>query len=199
MAVIIRTSALVTGSLLPGGGLTSLWWAPGTVGGSTADATDCLARFRTVFETFKADMTSLISINYDPLVIALEATTGVLTGTFNATDPTTTVGTAVGDPLPAQTQGLIRFGTATVVNGRRLRGRLFIPGPTEAANTTTGVPSSGYTTDLTAGGATLFTPGATTSAAVIWHRPTNGAGGASSLINSASASPNWSVLRSRRA
>lgn len=199
MAVILRTTGLVTGTGLPGGGLTTMYWSPGTVGGSTADATDCLARFRTVWETFKADISSSISVNWDALVLAIEATTGVLTGTFNATDPATTVGTNAGEPLPYQTQGLIRWGTATVINGRRLRGRTFVPGPTETLNTTGGVPSSGYTTDLTAGAATIFTPGATASAAVIWHRPGPGGAGASSLITSATTSPNWSVLRSRRA
>lgn len=198
MSVILRTSALVTGTGLPGGGLTQLYWTPGTVGGSTADATDCLARFRTVWETFKARIHTSISINYDPLVLALEATTGVLTGTFNATDPATTIGTDTGDPLPYQTQGLLKWTTASVINGRRVRGRLFIPGPTEGSNTSAGVPMTTYTNDVVSGGGTLFNPGATTSFAVVWHRPSGAGAGAAPAITAATASPTWSVLRSRR-
>jgi len=198
VAVILRTAAVVRGTGLPGNGFTSLWWNPGTVGGSTADATDCLARFRTCWLGFAADISTTITIDFDPICIAVEATTGTLTGAFVGTDPTSVVGTAAGDVCPYQTQGLLRLSTSTVIAGRRLRGRLFIPGVPEAQNAAAGVPSSGYVTDVTAGGGTLLAAGATASAAVIWHRPQGGAGGAAGLITGASCAPTWSVLRSRR-
>lgn len=199
MAVILRTAALVTGTAYPDPGYTSLWWAPGTVGGSTADATDCLARFRTVWETFKSRLSTSVSIDYDPICIAVDAATGTLTGAFAGTDPLTTTGTFAGDPLPRQTQGLLRLSTSTVVNGRRLRGRLFVPGVCEADNTASAVPIAAFITDVTAGGATLFVAGATASSPVIWHRPTGGSGGLSAAITGVSCAPTWSVLRSRRA
>lgn len=198
MAVILRTSALVTGSGLLGGGLTQLYWAPGSVGGSTADATDCLARFRGIWASLAPHISSTISFVFDQTVLALEATTGVLTGSFTAAPALTVVGGLGSEPLPRQTQGLIRWGTATVINGRRVRGRLFTPGMGEADNDGTGSPVAALVTALTTAGATIFVAGATSSEACVWHRPVGGAGGASPDITSAAGSPTWAVLRSRR-
>ena len=198
MAVIIRTAALLTGTAIPSGGFTSLWWSPGTVGGSTADATDCLARFRTFWDGVKSHMSTGISVDFDPICIAVEATTGVLTGAFAGTDPTTVVGTNAGEILPYQTQGLVRLATSSVISGRRVRGRLFIPTPGEADNTAAGAPNATYVTDVTTAAATLLAAGATASDAVIWHRPTGGTGGGSADITGVSCATTWSVLRSRR-
>lgn len=198
MAVILRTAALLSGTSAPSSGFTSLWWRPGTAGGSTADATDCLARFRTFWDTVKSAIHSGLTVDFDPICIAVEATTGVLTGAFAGTDPLSVTGTAVGTALPLQTQGLLRLQTSTVVGGRRLRGRLFIPAPEEGDNDTAGVPDSGYVTALNTAGATLLAAGATASDPVIWHRPTGGAGGTDAPITAVSASSAWSVLRSRR-
>ena len=198
MAVILRTAALLTGAASPDPGFTSLWWIPGTVGGSTADATDCLARFRASWDAFKANIHQDYTIDFDPICIAVESTTGVLTGAFAGTDPASVVGTGTGDPLPRQTQGLVRLTTSTVIGGRRLRGRLFIPGPLESANTTGGLPSSGYPSALTTSFGSLLTAGATASSPVIWHRPTGGTGGNNALITGIGGATTWSVLRSRR-
>jgi hypothetical protein len=198
MAVILRSAALITGTSMPTTGFTSLWWLPGTTGGSTADATDALARFRAVWDGLKSHMDDGLTIDFDPICIAVEATTGVLTGAFAGTDPSSVTGTAAGDPLPSQTQGLVRLATSTVISGRRLRGRLFIPGPVEADNTSAGVPSSTYTTDVTTAAATLFDAGATASEPVIWHRPTGGSGGNHGLVTGVTTVATWSVLRSRR-
>lgn len=198
MAVIIRTAALISGSAYPVPGLTQLWWSPGTSGGSTADATDCLARFRAAWNTFAPHLTNQVSVDFDPICIAVEATTGVLTGAFAGTDPSTVTGAASGDVCPRQTQGLLRLGTSTVINGRRVRGRLFLPGVLEADNNVNGVPFSTYTSDATAAFASILSPGSTASAPAIWHRPVAGAGGGSPLVTSVSTSPSWAVLRSRR-
>lgn len=198
MAVIMRSAALLTGTSFLEPGLTSLWWAPGTVGGSVADATDILARFRAIWEAAKASISTGVTIDYDPICLAVEATTGVLVGAFAGTDPSSTVCTATGDGLPRQTQGLLRWSTSSVVDGRRLRGRMFIPCPPESLNDASGVPSSSYVTNITAAGGTIFTAGATASSAVIWHRPKPGSAGTSALITGASCATTWSVLRSRR-
>ena len=198
MAVILRTSALITGTGLPGGGLSILYWAPGTVGGSTADATDCLARFRAIFTGFSTHIEQSISFVFDTTVLAIEATTGVLVSSFTAAAAATVVGGVSADALPRQTQGLLRWGTSTVINGRRVRGRLFMPGAIETDNTSAGVPSGTYTSTLTTAGGSIFTPGATSSEACIWHRPGPAGAGASPDITSASAATTWSVLRSRR-
>jgi len=197
MAVIMRSAAILTGAAFPEPGIVQMWWSPGTVGGSTADATDILARFRTCWEGAKALIDDAVTIDYDPICLAVEATTGVLTGAFAGTDPSTTVCTGTGDALPRQTQGLVRLGTSTVINGRRLRGRIFLPGPLEANNSADGT-TTGYGTTITTAFSSIFTPGATASQAVIWHRPTGGGGGAAAAITSVGTAATWAVLRSRR-
>jgi hypothetical protein len=194
----MRTAAIIGGSAFPSPGFTSLWWAPGTVGGSTADATDCLARFRTLWEGVKAIMSTTVTIDYDPICIAVEATTGALTGAFAGTDPLSSTGADSGDALPRQTQALLRLATSSVVGGRRLRGRLFIPGMVETSNTSTGQVVGTTVSTLTTAGSTILAAGATASAPVIWHRPEAGAGGVSALITGVSCATTWSVLRSRR-
>lgn len=198
MAVIMRAAALVTGSAAPLPGITQTWWAPGTVGGSTADATDILARFRAAWLAIAGLMEPRVTIDFDPICLAVEASTGVLQGAFAGTDPTSVTGTATGDPLPLQTQGLIQLGTSTVISGRRVRGRLFLPGVVEGDNTSTGVPSGTYRSTATTAFGGLTTGGGTSSQLVVWHRPQNGVGGASPLVTSVSTSTKWAVLRSRR-
>jgi hypothetical protein len=163
-----------------------------------ADATDILARFRTFWNTWGPHIGTGISIDFDPICLAIEASTGVLTGAFAGTDPTTVVGGAVGDLLPRQTQGLLRLNTSTVIGGRRVRGRLFIPGALESDNSSA-QPTGTYLSDLNVAAATLLAAGATASSLVVWHRPTPGVGGgASPAVTGVSAAPTWSVLRSRR-
>lgn len=198
LAVIIRTNGILTGTAFPEPGLTSLWWAPQTAGGSTADATDCLARFRAAWNAIIAHLDDAIAIDFDPICIAVEDTTGVLTGAFPGTDPATVGGTGAGDCLPRQTQGLLQLGTSSVIGGRRVRGRLFIPGPLEADNGPNGAPVAGYISDVTAAFAALNTAGATTSMPRVWHRPVNGAGGQAVAITSYACSTKWAALRSRR-
>jgi len=198
MAVIIRTAARLVGSSLPSTGFTSLWWAPATVGGSTADATDALAVFRSFWDGVKALITPTITVTFDPICIAVEASTGALTGAFTGTQPLDVVGTATGDPLPLQTQGLLRFSTATVVAGRRVRGRLFVPGASESQNGSNALPSSTYLSTVNTAAGLILAGGATATDAVIWHRPTAGAGGASPVITGVGCASTWSVLRSRR-
>lgn len=198
MAVILRTSALVTGSGLAGGGLTQLYWVPGSVGGSTADATDCLARFRGLWVSIGTRLSSTISFVFDTTVLAIEATTGVLVTSYTAAPALTVTGGSGSEPLPRQTQGLIKWGTASVINGRRVRGRLFVPGVQEGDNDGAGQPVAALSSALTAAGATIFVPGATSSEACIWHRPVGGAGGASPDITSSTGGTTWAVLKSRR-
>jgi hypothetical protein len=198
MAVILRTAAQLTGAASPDPGFTSLWWLPGTTGGSTADATDCLDRFSDFWISAASAVDDAYTVDFDPICIAVEATTGVLVGAFAGTDPASVVGTATGDPLPRQTQGMIRLGTSTVVSGRRLQGRLYVPGPVEGSNSINGVPEAAYVTDITTAAGTLLNPGATASDPVIWHRPTGGAGGSHGIITSVAGSTTWAVLRSRR-
>ena len=199
MAVIQRVSALVTGTGTASAFL-SAWYLPGVVGGSTTDATNCLAHFRSVWNVLAAKMYNGATITYDPTTLAMEATTGVLTGSFVGTSPANSIGAAGSSPLPAQTQGLIAWGTNQVINGRRLRGRWFIPFPEEADNSgTPGGPSSSYTSQLSAAVTAMMVAPAGGATPVIWHRPSpGGSNGGHGAITGGAPRAYWVVQRKRR-
>lgn len=68
-----------------------------------------------------------------PEVRLVDDVTGALVGTENMTPPAPVVGTGGPDPLPDASQVLLRFNTGSIANGRRIKGRCFIPGVTRDA------------------------------------------------------------------
>ena len=199
MAVIIRTVGRVFGASVDPYFL-SQWYLPSTVGGSNTDATNCLAHFRTIWNTLAAKMFTGSQIVYDPSVIAMEATTGVLTGAWVGTTPAVSNGAAGANALPYQTQGMITWATGQIFNGRRLRGRVFVPCPDEGDNVTNaGVPSSSYTAQLGFAITAMTTAVTGGSLPVVWHRPTpGGSNGGHGAITGGVGSTTWACQRKRR-
>lgn len=197
MAVLLRVRATLTyGS--GGPGLFTAYFTPGTVGGSTADATDCVARVRACFFALTAYFNNTYTIQVQSDVAAIEATTGALTGQFSATPVSVVTGTATGTALPAVTQVLVRIRTGTIIGGRQLRGRHYI-GPTSTVATLLNsiVAATAVAAFNTAFNAMLVTT-PTTSFPAVWHRPVNGTGGGHSLVSSYSTWDQFAELRSRR-
>lgn len=96
-----------------------------------------------------------------------------------------------GDVLPYAIQGLARWLTGHVLGGRVLRGRNFIPGPTETSNTD-GRPTSSYIAKVVAGGAILMADADTTL--VVWSRQNQ----AAFEVTGLNCWGQWAELRSRR-
>jgi hypothetical protein len=123
-------------------------------------------------------------------VFLIDQATGEPTGMESVTT-TPVVCTQSSDPLPWQTQGLIRWTTGTFIGGRQVRGRTFIPGPCETCNTS-GVPNSSYVPTLQSVAATfLGTSGVTP---VIYSRVNHSAW----PILGRSTWSKWAFLGSRR-
>lgn len=200
MTVILRTLVRMTGVNPASPYLSQMYWLPQTAGGSDADATDCLARFRAFWAALDDWITSTITANFDPAVQAIEDTTGELTAVYAATPVSALTMIGGTNPLPYQTQGLVRWATDGVLRGRVVKGRTFIPGPEEASNIGLGVPSSSYSDALTLAAAEITDPGVTDSTAVVWSRPTTPGGnnGTNSTITSGTGASSWSVQKSRR-
>lgn len=114
---------------------------------------------------------------------------GALTGVTSAT-PVSGVGQVSSAQLARQTQGLIRWRTGAIVSGRELRGRTFIPGPTETHNDAG--PISTYVTALQSAADGLL--GAASTSLII-HSRTHGV---SEAAVTGSAWTDWATLRSRR-
>jgi hypothetical protein len=189
---------------LGGGSHTALfqsYWRPGTGAGSTADATDILARIRAALNACATVLHNSINFVASADVVALNDATGAITGSFAGAVPATVFGTAVGDAMPPQTAWIVKSVTNLVVGPRLLKGRVFLPGPSEGQNTATGAPITGSVTTINAAFTGLLTGGATASFPVVWHRP-GGAGlavGTSSAVTAFQVQPTyWGSQRGRR-
>jgi hypothetical protein len=84
-----------------------------------------------------------VSWTSDATVLEIDVDTNKVVGSVGVTSVGAT-GTASGDTLPPAIQGLAMLRTGIYANGREVRGRLFLPGPTEGVNTS-GAPNSTYT------------------------------------------------------
>lgn len=105
-------------------------------------------------------------------------------------------GSQTGEALPYATAGLVRWRTNTVVAGRRLQGRTFLPNPGETNSGAGGVPVSAYLNELQAAGDALIASALSTP--VVWARPTESRAGTHGEITAASPWGQFAVLRSRR-
>jgi hypothetical protein len=107
-------------------------------------------------------------------------------------------GTVVGDALPPQVAGLIKFTTAFA--GRSGRGFMYPPFPGEADNGAGAIPAAGYVTNLTAlKNAMIATvtvgvlPNTATLTPILW----NGALAAARTVNGGVARAFWSQQKRR--
>lgn len=122
----------------------------------------------------------------------VDVATGQTTDTFGV--PANTVefsGTL--EPLPPANQALIRLRTSVFENGRRLRGRIFVPGVTEGF-TTTGKVGAGSLTLLQDAGNLLLTEASGAGGLAVYsvtHRVVAG-------VDSCSPWDDFAVQRSRR-
>jgi len=123
-------------------------------------------------------------------VAQINEATGTLVGVTSVT-PATGTGTDAGDALAIGTNGLLRLFSNVIANGRLVRGRIFLPGPTEGQNTA-GVPISAYTGDYNTAAATLMADANTEWR--IWSRTH----GVAPDVTAATTWSKWAFLRSRR-
>jgi hypothetical protein len=125
---------------------------------------------------------------------------GSLVGSLSATSRSD-VGLDGGSPLPAQTQGLVAWSTATIVDSHRLRGHTYVPAPS-TSSIASGAPTAAYITAMNSAATAALVTG--TFNLLIWHRPKfDSAGtliraGSSGLATGGAGKGSWSVLRSRR-
>lgn len=124
-------------------------------------------------------------------VARIDEATGTLLGNWGLTQGVGG-GAGSGELLPRQTQALLRWLTPSVVGGRVLRGRTFIPALLEQFNDSGGNPVSSVVSGLnTAGAALIADPDCELR---VWSRTH----GTSDVVTSANAWTQWATLRSRR-
>jgi hypothetical protein len=165
---------------------------------ATEDASSALAAHiavATLWNSVRAVISDAFTYTVQQQVDQLDLL-GNLTGSFTVSNVASAIGQDAGDDLPYQNQGMIRWETGTFLDGRRLRGRTFIPGPTESASTG-GAPTSAYLTALNTPAATYA---GSSSNPVVWadHHDRVPPFGATGDITSGAARTSFAVLRSRR-
>lgn len=160
--------------------------------GSTPQQTaDAVADFLTALDD---NLNSAFAWSVDGEVRQMNEATGALQAVIPVTGAGATCGS--GGIYVDLLQGLITWGTGEIVNGRVLRGRMFIPGIEEGRNNTSGRPESTFITACETAAAGLIADADTQL--VVWHRPVNGLGGEIGEVLSASMADRWSFLSSRR-
>jgi len=108
------------------------------------------------------------------------------------------IGGLVGDPLPKQVAGLVTLRTQFA--GRKFRGRMYIPFPSESVNEVDTQPSAAYIASIAAIGTNMIAqqsiglaPDTADVTPVLFHR----LGGTTDDLTSRVASPLWATQRRR--
>lgn len=182
-----------SGPLVRGGGINQIFF-----NNALADAQACTDAVQDFWDSFEPIMSTGVSYELSGTVTEIDHVTGGLVSAAGVTTEGIKQGDDPGNPLPPATQFLIRAFTPTVVNGRLLRGRIYVPGMMELQNDENGAPTVGMVTGALAAAQALMDD--LTAIWVIWHRPPPGAGagGQMSGVTSVGAWDQWAVLRSRR-
>lgn len=198
VAPIGKVQVILSG--FPGAPGLITWYWNGAAAGSftTADATAAVAASYALLNALKTGFAGTCSMQVNPAVEVLEATTGALTGIVQATPVAAVVGTGTGVVLSAEGP-LLQWITADVVGRRLVRGRTFVVPSASGAIGSPGTVIAAFTTAALAGmAAYIATAG---PSPVVWHRPApfaTGANGSAHEIVAYGVPAVVSVLRSRR-
>lgn len=126
----------------------------------------------------------------------IDEVTGLLTGTETFGAPIEVDGvSAASQVVPDVCQGLVSFTTGVVRNGRRVRGRTFIPGMADARTTVTGELSAAMMGFLNAYGTELI---GGTNKLKVYSRPSATLAGAATTVNARTAWSEFATQRRRR-
>lgn len=178
-----------------GPGLMTFYWI-GTVEGS-ATAQEAVDHVRDFLVGGQANMSSSLTWSTQAEVALITPATGILTDIVGTTSRTGG-GTSGLEPLPGQVQGLMSIVTNNIVEGRRIRGHVNLPMPTEAFNGNQ-VPTATYLSTWATASLQLVTD--TDPAYVCWSRPQGPPtprAGVAGTVNAITIQPRWAALRSRR-
>lgn len=185
MTLLNRIPVVWTGTPTNGGGLSVFYFLEGV--GTPAQQVTAVNTFLGATDDQRS---TALQWQCGQEVDTIESTTNQLVGTTGFA-PAVGFGTNSGEVLSPATQGLLRMLTPTVFNGRLIRGRLFLPGPTESVNSV-GRPAVTYRADYEAAAAALIADANTTW--VVYSR----AAGAPAAVTAANMWTEWATLRSRR-
>lgn len=151
MSALLKVRTALTGSLVRGGGVTTMYFDFS----AAPNPNDILELVEGFWDDMKAEMMGGTIAAVETTAVVIESTTGQPTGVVTGT-PSQVTGTGAGDGCPPTTQGLLQLLTGEFIDGRQLRGRVFLPAIPEGANSN-GQPGAGYTATAVGAGTALLT------------------------------------------
>ena len=157
-----------------------------------ADVTPALDAVESFWDSVLQFSTTDLSVNIEGEVAAIDPVTGEATKYYPGTDRQV-AGKNSGSTLPPATQGLIRLRTATVVGGRRVLGKFFVPALTSAAGTQVPNATTRGSWQIAADGLVAESQLADVPL-VVWSRKN----GIEAEVTDTSSWSQYAVLRSRR-
>lgn len=164
MTDVRRMRAVWTG--LPGSPYLSTWHFRATTGNPAVMVT-AVRKFLT---SLAAQCRTGISVTLEADQLIFNAEKGDVVGVESAPPGAAILGTAGGNALPFASQGVIKLATGGIVNNRRVRGRFYVPCPSDLANSA-GIPLSGYTSVLQGAADVLITDTSAAGKWAVWSRP----------------------------
>lgn len=186
---MLRVRTVLTG-LVQGGGVSTIYLRSE----ASKDPNTAISVVNAFWEAARSGISSQVSIAVQNTVDEIDGT-GALVQQYVGTAVPGKQGGAAGATLPPATQGLLRMTTPTVVGGRRLRGRLFIPGPVSGPEGGVTAPEQAYINDINAAGAGLIAGAeAAQQRWVVWSRKN----ASYAPVTGTTVWNKYAVLRSRR-
>lgn len=186
-----RVESVWTG--LPGSPLYTRFHFLPVAGEETAEGADEAAgRVKAFWDAWAVYGVNDYTVQVQTEVFNINAANGQAVGVFEVSEAPTT-GSSMADPVGRALQLLIRWNSGLFVQGRRVRGRTFIPGMQEGASDNVGRIQSTVVEAFETAASALAAEGTLTRLAV-WS-PT---GGAALPVATATVWDEWAVLTSRR-
>lgn len=183
MVELLRVQTNFTGDAVNGPAVSHHYFLAGETPQGAANA------IHGFWQALDNEMSNQLNFQIDSTVLEIESTTGLATGDATVTSALDS-GTLTGNLMPLATQGQIQWRTNSFVNGRRLQGRTFVPGPTTNVGNSDGTPTSAYLSGLAAA-ATLLTANPN----FVVYSPTHKT---FAVVPNARVLSKFAVLRSRR-
>jgi hypothetical protein len=176
-------------------------WQTGVQGGAgmsvfySAFGTDMTPALNTFWGAIKATFSDEVSVTVPTNGDVIDESTGLLTGAWTGGTGSVNSGSAH-SAYAAGTGAFIKWNTATVIAGHRVKGRTFIAPILVNGYDTNGTIIGSYLTIIQNAATTL----AATGQPVIWHRPPviGSPGGAVAAVVSATVPDKTTSLASRR-
>lgn len=185
MATISKVPVALTGFL--GGPGVNTFYILGEV--------DDLQPLRDFYGSFVSELPNDVTVSFPTTGVTVDSVTGGLTGSWSAPSETDVTGTDTAK-FAAGVGTVIRWITATVLDGRILRGRTFIVPLAGDCFENNGLLTLSRQAIFQGAADTLVT--AFAGALLVWHRPVDGLAGAGIPALGAYVPRKPAVLRSRR-